>query len=42
MIQNQQQAGPVDQVNPGLLNGVGPQPTLAGVQYVFFCRFSVK
>ncbi|KAL0810169.1 hypothetical protein ABMA28_010957 [Loxostege sticticalis] len=32
MIQNQQQAGPVDQVNPGLLNGVGPQPTLAGVQ----------
>ncbi|CAH0697527.1 unnamed protein product [Spodoptera exigua] len=31
MIQNQQQAGPVDQVTAGLLNGVGPQP-LAGVQ----------
>ncbi|CAH1643863.1 unnamed protein product [Spodoptera littoralis] len=31
MIQNQQQAGPVDQVTAGLLNGVGSQP-LAGVQ----------
>ncbi|KAL4706652.1 hypothetical protein ACJJTC_005037 [Scirpophaga incertulas] len=32
MIQNQQQAGPVDQVKAGLLNGVGSQPTLAAVQ----------
>ncbi|XP_069362552.1 serine/threonine-protein kinase Wnk-like isoform X6 [Maniola hyperantus] len=32
MIQNQQQAGPVDQVKAGLLNGVGPQPSLTSVQ----------
>ncbi|CAG9569872.1 unnamed protein product [Danaus chrysippus] len=32
MIQNQQQAGPVDQVKAGLLNGVASQPTLAAVQ----------
>ncbi|XP_026733928.1 uncharacterized protein LOC113498184 [Trichoplusia ni] len=29
MIQNQQQAGPVDQVKAGLFNGVGPQPLTA-------------
>ncbi|XP_053619215.1 uncharacterized protein Wnk isoform X2 [Plodia interpunctella] len=32
MIQNQQQAGPVDQVKAGLLNGVGAQPALGTVQ----------
>ncbi|XP_045780139.1 uncharacterized protein LOC123877422 isoform X3 [Maniola jurtina] len=33
MIQNQQQqVGPVDQVKAGLLNGVGPQPSLTSVQ----------
>ncbi|CAH2060556.1 unnamed protein product, partial [Iphiclides podalirius] len=32
MFQNQQQAGPVDQMNAGLLNGVGSQPALAAVQ----------
>ncbi|CAH2987162.1 unnamed protein product [Chilo suppressalis] len=32
MMQNQQQAGPGEQVKAGLLNGVGPQPTLSAVQ----------
>ncbi|XP_060807568.1 serine/threonine-protein kinase Wnk isoform X2 [Amyelois transitella] len=32
MIQNQQQAVPVDQVKTGLLNGVGSQPALGTVQ----------